>query len=165
MPTIRRYILCFLVLLWNGPVSAEDLVDVKLMMPDLAMEIAHQAMSVCRKKGYQVAAVVVDRAANMQAVIRDVYASRFTVELAQRKANAVVLSGVSSSTLLKNRQDIRPELNHIDGIIVMEGALPIVSGGAFLGAIGVSGAPGGDIDEQCAREALVMFEERLEFAD
>ncbi|MDD3597300.1 heme-binding protein, partial [Sulfuricurvum sp.] len=64
----------------------------------------------------------------------------------------------------KNREDIRQELNHIGGIIVMEGGLPVISGGTLLGAIGVSGAPGGDKDASCAEAALKTVEDRLVFA-
>ena len=60
--------------------------------------------------------------------------------------------------------DIRQELNHIDGLIVMEGGVRIVSGGYNLGAIGVSGAPGGEKDEACAKKALEKLNERVEFA-
>lgn len=143
---------------------AGDIVSSKLMSSELAMEIAHKALVECRNNGYQVSAVVVDRAGNVQVSLRDVYASRFTTEIATRKANTVILSGTDSGIFRKNREDIRQELNHIEGIIVMEGALPIESGGTLLGAIGVSGAPGGDKDAACARASLKTFEQRLIFA-
>lgn len=47
----------------------------------------------------------------------------------------------------------------------MRGAIPISAGGSLLGAIGVSGAPGGEKDEVCAQKALDKVAERLEFAD
>ena len=50
-------------------------------------------------------------------------------------------------------------------VLVLAGALPIRAAGMLLGAVGVSGAPGGDKDEACARQALEGFQERLEFAD
>jgi uncharacterized protein GlcG (DUF336 family) len=56
-------------------------------------------------------------------------------------------------------------MNHLDGIIVMEGALEIIAGGSRLGAIGVSGAPGGDIDQACAQKALDKYADRLEFIE
>ncbi|MEF3192567.1 MAG: heme-binding protein [Campylobacterales bacterium] len=142
-----------------------DMISFKMMTSELAMQIAHQAMVECRNQGYQVSAVVVDRAGNVQVVLRDVYASRFTTEIATRKANSVILSGTDSGVFRKNREDIRQELNHIEGIIMMEGALPVVSGGALLGAIGVSGAPGGDKDAACAKAALKSVEQRLMFGD
>jgi uncharacterized protein GlcG (DUF336 family) len=46
----------------------------------------------------------------------------------------------------------------------MDGALPIRAAGSLIGAVGVSGAPGGDKDRACAAAALKTVEERLEFA-
>ena len=101
----------------------------------------------------------------MQVVMRDVFASRFTIEIAQRKANAVILSGISTSEFRKNRADIRAEMNEVDGIMVLDGAVPIRAAGSLLGAVGVSGAPGGDKDEACARAGLESVKEQLEFID
>lgn len=156
-----------MIFLLGFPLStlfAGDIFSTKMMSSELAMEIAHKAVVECRNNGYQVSAVVVDRSGNIQVSLRDVYASRFTTEIATRKANTVILSGTDSGIFRKNREDIRQELNHIDGIIVMEGGLPIESGGTLLGAIGVSVAPGGDKDAACAKAALKSVEQRLIFA-
>jgi len=48
--------------------------------------------------------------------------------------------------------------------LARDGALPIRSAGSMIGAVGVSGAPGGDKDKACAAAALQKVEERLEFA-
>jgi hypothetical protein len=58
-------------------------------------------------------------------VIRDNLASRFTPTIAERKANAVILSGMDSSTFRNNRPDIHDEMNQVDGILMLEGGLPI----------------------------------------
>jgi uncharacterized protein GlcG (DUF336 family) len=92
-------------------------------------------------------------------------ASRFTIQIAEEKANAVILSGVSSAEFRRNRDDIRAEMNHVEGILVLEGGVPVEVAGSLVAALGVSGAPGGDKDEACARQALDSQRERLEFAD
>lgn len=145
-------------------VNANDVLTVKNIGMELARDIASEAVTVCRKKGYQVSAVVVDRNGLTRAVLRDDLASRFTIQLAEEKANAAILGGTSSGEIKKNRGDIRPELNHMEGIIILEGGLLISTGGYRIGAVGVSGAPGGDIDEECAQKALENIEDRLEFA-
>lgn len=142
-----------------------DVVNTKLMSLELARDIAQRAVEACRAQGYQVSAVVVDRGGAPQVVMRDVYAARFTIEIAERKANAVVLAGVSSAEFRKNRADIRQEMNLVTGIMVLDGGLPIRAAGTLIGAVGVSGAPGGDKDEACAKQALDSVFERLEFAD
>ncbi len=144
---------------------AEDVVTAKIIGVDLAKDIVVTTLKECRKMGYQVAAVVVDRGGNMKAALRDDFAARFTLQIAEEKANMSIMSGINSGEFLKERQDIRPELNHVDGIIVMRGGVIITSGGNRIGALGVSGAPGGELDEACALKALKAFEERLEFAE
>lgn len=160
---MKRFVMSVLWVLCL-PAQAADVIDIKRLNVDLAEEIAREAVHVCRAMGYQVSAVVVDRSANVQVVIRDTMASRFTITIAEQKANAVILSGVDSSTFRKNRMDIRDEMNQVDGILVLEGGLPIRAGGVMVAAIGVSGAPGGDKDADCAAKALAKYEERLEFA-
>jgi len=132
---------------------------------ELARDIASESILACRKKGFQVSAVVVDRNGLVRAALRDDLASRFTRQIAEEKANSVILSGMNSGTFRNKRADIRQELDHIDGIIIMRGALPILAAGSRIGAIGVSGAPGGDIDEACARAGLEKVTDRLEFAE
>lgn len=152
-------------LLTGGAALANDVVSVKRITLDLANELAMQAVRSCRAQGYQVSAVVVDRNGIVQAALRDTLASRFTLQIAEEKANLVVMAGIPSGEFRKQRQDIRPELNHIQGIIVMEGGLPIQAAGTNIGAIGVSGAPGGDRDAACASRALAAVQERLDFVE
>lgn len=152
-------------LVMAGSVHAADTITVKRMSMELAADVAKAAVEECRKRGYQVSAVVVDRNGIPQVMMRDVLSNRFTIQIAEDKANAVILSGVSSSEFRKNRADIRQEMNHVNGIIMLEGGMPIRAGGSLLGAVGVSGAPGGDIDEACAHKAVESVQERLEFAD
>lgn len=147
------------------PAAAKDVLTLKTVSLELARDLAQAAVDACREQGYQVSAVVVNRAGDPQALLRDTLASRHTMQIAREKAEAVILSGVASAEFRRNRQDIRMEMNHVDGILVLEGGLPIVAGGSLVGALGVSGAPGGDKDEACARAALGRLQERLEFAE
>lgn len=149
---------------FTSSLFAADVISDKSLGMELARDIANEAVLACRKDGYHVAAVVVDRHAIMRAALRDDLASRFTLEIAERKANMTVMAWTDSTTFRKAREDIRQELNHIDGIIVMEGGVKITSGGFNLGAVGVSGAPGGEKDEACANKALKTLQERIEFA-
>jgi uncharacterized protein GlcG (DUF336 family) len=142
-----------------------DVLNTRLMTLSLAKDVAERAVQACRDAGYQVSVVVVDRGGGLQVVLRDVYASRFTVELAQRKANTVVLAGTSSSRMRIDRADIRAELNESRDLLVLDGAVPIRAAGVLLGAVGVSGAPGGDKDEACARKAVEGVQDRLDFID
>ena len=145
-------------------VYAADVVSDKSIGMDLARDIANETILACREDGYHVSAVVVDRHGLLRAALRDDLAARFTLEIAERKANMTVMAWTDSGQFKDARADIRQELNHIDGLIVMDGGIKIVSGGYNLGAVGVSGAPGGDKDAACARKALKKLNERIEFA-
>jgi uncharacterized protein GlcG (DUF336 family) len=144
---------------------AADVITLKTISMEIARDIAQGAVDACRDTGYQIAAVVVDRSAVPQVIMRDLYAPPFTIDIAQSKANTVILAGTSTGEFLANRPDLIQSLNHIDGLLALRGGLPIHVAGALVGAIGVSGAPGGDIDERCAKKGLEDVAERLDFAD
>ena len=144
--------------------QAKDVVTDKSIGMDLARDIADEAVTACRKSGFNVSAVVVDRHGLMRAALRDDSAARFTLEIAERKANMTVMAWTNSGTFRDARRDIQQELNHINGLIVMDGGIKITSGGYNLGAIGVSGAPGGEKDAACAKKALEKLSERIEFS-
>lgn len=146
-------------------VFANDVITTKNVGLEMANDIASASIEACRKQGYQVSAVVVDRNGLLRTAMRDDLAPRFTLQIAQEKANMVVMSGLKSGQFRKLRADIRPELNHIQGLIVMEGGVPIKAAGIKIGAVGVSGAPGGDKDEVCAFKGLSSVQERLDFAE
>ena len=160
----RIFALCICALV---PVAAvaQDVVTIKTIGMELARDIASETVLACRKQGYAVSAAVVDRNAILKAALRDDLASRFTLQIAEEKANLAMMAGINSGEFRKSRDDIRAELNHIDGLIVMQGGVIISAGGVRVGAVGVSGAPGGDLDESCALKALDKLIERLEFAD
>jgi uncharacterized protein GlcG (DUF336 family) len=160
-----RPVLALGLLSTSSLASAVEVLTVKTIGMELARDIANETVLQCRKMGYQVSAVVVDRSGNLRAALRDDLAARFTLQIAEEKANAVIMSGVSSGEFVKNRSDIRMEMNHVDGISMLEGGLMINAAGNRVGAVGVSGAPGGDLDESCARKALEKYQERLEFAE
>ena len=145
--------------------GAEPVLTFRQLSLEMANQLAMGAVKACREQGYQVSAVVVDRSGNPQTLMRDALASRFTIQIAQEKANAVILSGINSADFRANRHDIRPEMNHVDGILMLEGGIPVRSGGFLLGALGVSGAPGGEKDAACALQAVEAVVEQLEFAD
>lgn len=164
MRSIKYIYLGFICWLLAIPAHAADVVTGKNIGMDLARDIATATIMACRKQGYHVSAVVVDRHGITRAALRDDLASRFTLEIAERKANLTVMGWTDSGQFRKAREDIRQELNHIDGLIVMEGGIKIMAGGFNLGAVGVSGAPGGDKDAACAVKGLKTLDERIQFA-
>jgi uncharacterized protein GlcG (DUF336 family) len=152
-------------LLAGSPLSAEDVVPARLMGLDLARDIAEGAIEACRKEGYQVSVVVVDRSGRVQVLMRDIFSNEQFSALALGKAQAVIMSGGSSAALRENRPDMLNELNLLPDVFVLRGGLPIQVAGSTIGAVGVSGAPGGDRDEACAQRGIDVVQERLDFAE
>ena len=160
-----KYFLYYLILFSLSVSShAKDIVSDKSIGMELARDIANESILACRKDGYHISVVVVDRFGLVRAALRDDLASRFTLEISERKANMSVMAWADSGDFKASRSDIQQELNHIDGIIVMEGGVKIVASGYNIGAVGVSGAPGGDKDAACAKKAIEKLNERIEFA-
>ena len=146
------------------PVHAADVLNVKTIGTDLARDIADKTVQACTEKGYSVTAVVVDRSGQMIAMLRSQFAAVQTIDLAAGKARGAIMAGTPTGELLASRPQLAATLNHLDDVKMMEGGLPINGGGMRIGAVGVSGAPGGDIDAVCAQTALNAVFDRIEFA-
>lgn len=135
------------------------------LKPDFAVKLAQAAMSYCRDNGYQVGVAVTDRVGTLQVFMRDRFAGAHTVETAYRKA----WTAVSFRT---NTMDLdavtRPEseaygIRFISQALPLGGGVMIESGGSMIGAVGVSGAPGTDIDVECAEAGIEAIEDALGF--
>ncbi len=161
---IKQLSMSLFVSLTSISVLAGDVIVDKSIGMELARDIASETIIACRKSGYHISAVVVDRFGLIRASLRDDRASRFTLEIAERKANMTVMAWTDSGAFKKARADIQQELNHIEGLIVMEGGIKIIAAGYNIGAVGVSGAPGGDKDAACAKKAIEKLSGRIEFA-
>ena len=149
-----------------GPVSAQegDFMDVTRMSMEMSRDIAQGAVAECRNKGYQVTAAVVDRNGDPQVVMRDVYAPEVSYRIAKRKARTAVEFSSDTHQVIQNREGIGATLNHVEGLLFADGGLIIeTGGGALVGAVGVSGAPGGEIDRSCAQAGIDAVSERLQF--
>jgi uncharacterized protein GlcG (DUF336 family) len=137
----------------------------KSLTPEAALKAAQAALARCRADGYQVAVAVVDRAGLTQVLLRDRYAGAHTVDVATNKA----WSAVSFRTDTKDlERATRPNesmsgLRHMPRATAIGGGVMVESGGALMGGIGVSGAPGGDADHACANAGLKAIAEDLEF--
>ncbi len=164
MNSLKPVLLTSVLALPCVPAEAE-LVTTRLLTLDMARDIAAGAIAACRKDGYQVAVVVTDRGGEPLVVLRDVYANRHFTQLALGKANAALMAKTSTEEFRRNRPDVVNEINLLEDVTVLSGGLPVLSAGSLLGAVGVSGAPGGNLDEVCARAGLEAVLEELEFAD
>ncbi len=148
------------------PAAAQDaLVTLKTMSPEIALELAQATLADCRKRGFQVAVAVVDRSGLTQVVLRDRFAGPHTVPTATGKAWTSVTFKTGSLELAGMSQPGQPMsgLRGLQGVVALGGGLPVEAGGTLVGGVGVSGAPGGEADEACAKAGIEAVREKLEF--
>ena len=142
-------------------VCAQDLPSRKMLTINVAQVIAQEAVTACRANGYKVSVLVVDDANRMKAFLRDDGAGNATIEVARMKANSVLAFGRPSGPPpnLPAGQPVPPPV--IPGTINAQGGVPIKVGDQMIGAVAVSGAPGGDKDAACADAALAKVADKL----
>jgi uncharacterized protein GlcG (DUF336 family) len=152
--------------LLGAPVRAEEgLVTFKSMNVDLALSLARAALADCQKQGYQVTVAVVDRFGVTQVLLRDRFAGAHTVPTATGKAWTAVSFRTNTSELVAATQPGMPQAGvlALPGAVVIAGGMMVEAGGSLVGGIGVSGAPGGDNDEACARAGITAVRDKLDF--
>lgn len=149
-----------------GPAAAEDaLVTYKSVSPDIAFAIAQAALTKCRADGLQVAVVVMDRFGSPLVLLRDRFAGLPSATTASSKAYTALSFRSTTADFAKAIADKRldPGLGRLPNVVAMAGGLPIEAGGGLVGAVGVSGAPGGDKDEACAAAGIDAVRDQLDF--
>ncbi|MEW8391256.1 MAG: heme-binding protein [Candidatus Thiodiazotropha sp.] len=134
-------------------------VNLKRLSLESANRIALGAVEACRKKGIQIGVTVADRDGTVQAVMRDTIAAQITVPISRMKAFTAANFNAATSAL-KSRANT--PIGRIDGLVMSAGGLPIQAGGQLLGAVGVSGAPSGETDEECAQAGIDTIIDDLE---
>ncbi len=145
---------------------AEDATfQVKMLTPETALAAARGALEHCRKAGYQVAVAVVDRSGLTQVVLRDRFAGAHTVQVATDKAWTSASFRIPTAALAHETASDKPMsgLRGTPRVLPAGGGLPVEAGGFHFGGIGVSGAPGGEADEACAKAGIKAVADSLEF--
>jgi len=166
MNSLRLTVATALVIASNSALPAEEgLVAYKSLTPELALDLARAALSSCRARGYQVAVAVVDRSGVTQVMLRDRFAGPHTPSTATGKAWTAVSFKTSTTELNAISQPgmMQWGIRDLAGVVIIGGGLVVEAGGSLVAAVGVSGAPGGEADEACARAGIDAVRDRLEF--
>jgi len=145
--------------------SAEGTHAIRLLTPETALKAAQAALKKCRDNGFQATVAVVDRMGVVQVLLRDRFAGPHTVDMARSKAYTAVSFRTNTTALAEATQAGRAQsgIRHLPGVAAVGGGLMIEAGGGLLGAIGVSGAPGGKEDDACAAAGIAAIRDDLEF--
>lgn len=125
----------------------------------------HARHSSRRKSGHQAAVSVNDRTGNALVMLRDRFAGPHTVDTAINKAYTAVTFKMDTTAFARATQpgEAASGVRHLPRIVAIGGGLPIESAGSIVGSIGVSGAPGGDADEACAKAGIAAIRDELDF--
>jgi uncharacterized protein GlcG (DUF336 family) len=145
-------------------VAQEATFTIKQLTPETALKLAQATLEACRKEGFQVAVAVTDRSGIAQVLLRDRFAGPHTVTIATNKAWTAV--SFRQDTLSFARATAEPAHagpRHFERVVAVGGGVPIEAGGSILGGLGVSGGPGGEADDRCARSGLEAIRGDLEF--
>lgn len=138
-----------------------QLPSTKILTLDVAQSIAQEAMAKCRADGFKVTVLVVDGLNATKAMLRDDGAAASTTEMARMKATSTMLYNRPSGPANPPPPGTPAPPAVIAGTVNVQGGVPIKVGDATIGAVAVSGAPGGDKDVVCANAALAKVADRL----
>ena len=160
-------VLCAALLISPGQVLAQDAATfaTRNLTLETALKAAQAALKKCRDSGWQAAVAVVDRSGVVQVILRDRYAGPHTPRTASGKAWTAVSFRSNTGALVDLSQPGKAQsgLRNLPRVVILGGGMIIEGGGQMLGAIGVSGAPGGEADEACAKAGIAAIQESLEF--
>ena len=160
-----RLFLLAMILVFSAGIQADDeealAVSVKRLTLESATRIAQGAIKSCRDKGIQVGVTVVDRNGIPQVMLRDTLAPEITIRIGQGKAVAAANFSTDTKALASRANTA---IGRVPGRGMSTGGVLIQAGGVIYGAVGVSGAPSGETDEECAKAGLESVLEDLEMA-
>nr|WP_315182887.1 heme-binding protein [uncultured Albidiferax sp.] len=146
-----------------GTANAQAVRTERNMSLDLANQIAASAVATCASNGYAVSATVVDRAGGVRAVQRADNAGPHTLGASQQKAFTSASAKNTTLAIMEIAQKNPGAANlvNIPGYLLLGGGVPVKVGNEVIGAVGVGGAPAGNLDEQCALAAIDQVKDLL----
>lgn len=162
MKQLKLFLIISALISTNAYAEEEpSLVSTKRMTMPTALMIAQAAIQECTKKGIQIGVTVVDRDGIVQVTLRDTIAAQITVPISKGKAYTAANFNSATSALAERANT---PVGRAPGILMATGGLPIEVGGALVGAVGVSGAPSGETDEECAQAGIDAVLDDLEMS-
>jgi uncharacterized protein GlcG (DUF336 family) len=145
-----------------GPALAQAPQVEKNVSMALAMAVMQGALDQCTKDGYKVSVVIVDKGGNVAGSIRGDGTGPHTMEFARMKAYTARTRNQTSLQTMKLLEDpANAFIRQIPNVVGVGGGVPIRAGTEVIGAVGVSGAPGGEKDEVCANAGIAKVADAL----
>jgi uncharacterized protein GlcG (DUF336 family) len=151
--------------------AEQGLITHKALSLDMALAIAQGSLEKCRAGHYQCAVTVLDATGRTMIALQDDGAMLHRFDVSRKKAYTALVyrrpskevvegwsaKAASSAPLVEGTIPNPP----IEGTIDMGGGIPIFAGNEVIGAVAVSGAPGWEMNEACARAGLAKVTDKL----
>jgi uncharacterized protein GlcG (DUF336 family) len=148
----------------TAPLRADGLITTHRLSSQMASEAAVEVVASCAKQGYAETAVVVDADGVRQAVLRGDGTGSHSLDSAYDKAYTAATFKNDTLALIE-RAKTAPGFSglfaQLPHLILVGGGVPIKLGDELIGAIGAAGAPGGNLDDACAKAGLDRIREWL----
>jgi uncharacterized protein GlcG (DUF336 family) len=162
MRRVRLAVIASLSVLAASPALAQAPQVEKNVSMAMALAIIQGTLEQCTKDGYKVSVVIVDKAGNVAASVRGDGTNPHTMEFGRLKAYTSRTRGQTSLEFMKVTSDpANAYLKQIPNTVAVGGGVPIKVGNEVIGAVGVSGAPGGEKDEVCANAGIAKVADAL----
>ena len=135
--------------------AQQGLPPAKQLTVDAGFAAARAAMKACSDQNYRVSVAVVDADGLVKVQLRGDGVGPHSLDSSRQKAYTAATFKRSTVEVEKGFRE-RPEraLERLPNMLFVGGGLPIKAGEEVVGGIGVSGAPGGERDEACAKAGL-----------
>ena len=165
LPRVRvhgRAVIALLAIATGSTViQAQTLLSQKALSNDAALSVVNGALQKCHADGYKISLTLLDASGLIKIQVRGDGTGPHTLEHSRRKAyTALTIKRPSGETAKAWAASPNPP-PAIEGTVAAQGGVPIKVGNDVIGAIGVSGAPGGEKDEACAAAGIATIAELL----
>ncbi len=133
----------------------------------ISAQLANQAVAAvvakCASEGYAETAVLVDADGVQQAALRGNRAGAHTLDSAFAKAYTAASFKTDTTALVarSKKTPVLANLFKLPHLLLLGGGIVIKVADEVVGAIGASGAPGGDLDDACAHAGLDKIKDQL----
>jgi uncharacterized protein GlcG (DUF336 family) len=152
--------------LFSPPGYAAGVLTTHELSLEMAEKIAMGAIDQCRSMGFHTTITVIDSAGLMKAFLRDEGTGPHTISLSKAKAyTALTLASrfaTSGEFATARNSTLGSPMTNIEGVVGVAGGVPIKYRGEVIGAVGSSGAVGGDKDEICSNAGIAKVAGELQ---
>src|ERR1700730_2406215 len=146
----------------SGRAAAQGLVTQRNLSLPMAKAIAEATIAACKSKGFNTAAVVVDRAGQVLVILRDEQATAQVAEMARRKAYTARMFRTTTMEFQKRTLSVSAiaAQRDIADILALAGGAPIKVGDDTIGGVGSAGS-NLEADDACAKAGIAKVADLL----